>query len=699
MTALLRGPLPETRAVALSLDSRRMLTVWNRQAAVWDLESGKQIATLPAPIGDDTIFFMSPDGRRLLTFENDMARIWDADSGKETLNRGAKLWRGQPLLQPVVFTPDGNRVVVLLQDEHGRHGHIWDCEGERLTNIAGQIDGVLSMAFSNDGTRILSLTKDSIRVWNAATGEERTLCGPGPTKPNPSDLPATKAAFTRDGKRVVGASCDGRTHVWNAETGDETQLLGTQAAGLRSIHVSPDGSLVLTESLADTVSLWDSVRWTHLGDLRGHLRGITSVCFSPDCDLVMTASSDFTSRVWDTRTPFGAPILDGHQGPVDILSFASNGRLLVTASADGNPRVWRTQDGRQVAQLLGHKRQFDPQFSPNGSSALTVSEDGSATLFDPETGAAIVSLRGAKPFCLMNFSPDGQLIITASKEDPTVYVWNAATGLELSRIVGPEGSFLSVSFCGGGTRIATASTDRTVQLWDARSGEEIARMEGHRYEPPIVSSDGRLLAITATSGVHVHDATSGVELLRLPGDQHVVAFSPDGRRLVTIPLDASSFRIWEVGTGAESAALRPNAISMFHEFRSDGSLILTSERDGSVDVWDAYKGTCLHKLPGRGFPVLQAAFSPDGGSFVVSFPDDTRSYEVREAREQWVVPRHNGTIKVIRFSPDGRWLGVGYAGGVARLWPCNLMTKALEIKPRELTPAELDDYEIRRAGR
>ena len=131
----------------------------------------------------------------------------------------------------------------------------------------------------------------------------------------------------------------------------------------------------------------------------------------------------------------------------------------------------------------------------------------------------------------------------------------------------------------------------------------------------------------------------------------------------------SSFKIWDVASGAEIASFPRDDGDSVQDFSPDGTTILTSTKDGTVGFWDAETGSRKHSIRGHGSPVTSAGYSPDGRFVVIFWWDETRVFDPLKAEELWTAPRRHGSIRVVRFSPDSRWLAVGHAGGVVRLWP------------------------------
>ena len=69
---------------------------------------------------------------------------------------------------------------------------------------------------------------------------------------------AMSAAFSADGKRIVGGSSDGTLKVWNARSGKETLTLDSQSGNVMSMAVSPDGKQIVSINPDGTLKVWDA---------------------------------------------------------------------------------------------------------------------------------------------------------------------------------------------------------------------------------------------------------------------------------------------------------------------------------------------------------------------------------------------------------------------------------------------------------
>lgn len=100
------------------------------------------------------------------------------------------------------------------------------------------------------------------------------------------------------------------------------------------------------------------------------------------------------------------------------------------------------------------------------------------------------------------------------------------------------------------------------------------------------------------------------------GEVTAIAFSPDGKQLVTGGADRT-VRLWDADTGRELKTLsgHKNAIADV-QFSPDGKHIASQDaRDRTWNLWDAEKGTKHGPLPGSHWG---GSFTPDGKHFVAT---------------------------------------------------------------------------------
>jgi hypothetical protein len=147
------------------------------------------------------------------------------------------------------------------------------------------------------------------------------------------------------------------------------------------------------------------------------------------------------------------------------------------------------------------------------------------------------------------------------------------------------------------------------------------------------------------------------------------AFSPDGRQVLTTGEDGTA-HVWDVGTGeAVGPPLRHKAAIWPGAFSPDGRSVVTAGRDGTARVWDATTGRSLTLPLSHDGPLTCAFFSPDGRSILTAAEDSTaRIWEAATGEPRTGPLKHEGAVKWAEFSPDGRLVVTAGDDGKARVW-------------------------------
>ena len=126
------------------------------------------------------------------------------------------------------------------------------------------------------------------------------------------------AAFSHDGSRIITGSSDKTAKIWDVESEQCKATLAGHTAAVTSVAFSPDGRRALTGSQDDTAKLWDAevgreILGKEILTLKGHTQEVTSVAFSDDGSYVVTGSRDGTAIIWlatDWHEPHKPKIAD-----------------------------------------------------------------------------------------------------------------------------------------------------------------------------------------------------------------------------------------------------------------------------------------------------------------------------------------------------------------------------------------------------
>ena len=511
---------------------------------------------------------------------------------------------------------EGARRLPGLQANHALQAALETCWEERA--LQGHGDEVLAVAYSPDGRRLLTASRDrTAGLWDTATGRVQAVV-------KGHEAAVTFATFSPDGRRALTLALgpDRSAIIWDADTGRK----------LVRLKLSSD---------------WDArFQAPGPGDPPGleFLAEYRMASFSPDGRRVVTAFGeypDFTARVWDAISGEELRILKGHAGSVGSASFSPDGRWILTGSLDRTARIWDAQTGREVHVLRGHAGAVSSaSFSPDGRRVLTV---GEGRIY-AHTPAAGYHTEGVNVYAWQD--RPGTLDGCAG------IVWDAATGKEVARLTWPSsinGIARRAAFSPDSRRVVTAGC-RNFNWTSGRTQEEL-----------------RLLKPCGVP--RVWDAATGEILRVLDGpDVRTFAFSPDGKRLITAGAAAGDtsdnwVSVWDLETGKALATLRGHdGPVLATTFSPDGRHIVTTSADRTARIWEAPDG----RSPGRDRPtVSRAALSPDGRVLVgvsgdqVVLEDVATGKAIRPLRkaERVTVDNAGSVVDVaasLEFSPDGR---------------------------------------------
>jgi WD40 repeat protein/serine/threonine protein kinase len=350
----------------------------DRTVRVWRARGRRDVAVLHGHTGPVVGVAFAPDGRRLASMsylhriapmEDGTVRIWDVDP-RATL----PVLRGHTsYVYPVAFSPDGRWIA-----SGGWDGKIWIWDA-RTGEACARLDNgdlVRTLAFSPNGSRLVSKGHDRLKFWEVATGRR--------LEEIPVALDNLAVAFHPDGQTLAALDVSGGATVFNSATGAVVARLRLGVGhDSKALAYSPDGRwLAGTSPDQKTVCLFDAQTYEPSAQFRGHDGIIRAVAFAPDGSRIASCGQDRTVRVWPIDGG-ACQVLPGHTDEVFAVAFHPDGRRLASAGRDRAVWLWDLARGEEVARLQGHTSYvWSLAFSPDGATLASGSGDFTVRLWD-----------------------------------------------------------------------------------------------------------------------------------------------------------------------------------------------------------------------------------------------------------------------------------------------------------------------------
>ncbi|MFO0844214.1 MAG: WD40 repeat domain-containing protein [Gemmataceae bacterium] len=285
----------------------------------------------------------------------------------------------------------------------------------------------------------------------------------------------------------------------------------------------------------------------------------------------------------------------------------------------------------------------------------------------------VAALTGHKePVYAVAYSADGKYVVTGAG-DPSMKVWDAASGKELKTFAGPNGHaglVLGVAVAPDGRQFATAAADNTARVWDLPGSAPLREFALASEGLAVAASpDGSRVAGAGKDGkVRVWGAADGKQLHELTGHAGAVnglAFSPNGQTLVSCGAD-STLRHWNAADGrpAGAFAAHPGPVTGV-AFHPGGTAVYTSGQDGTARFWSAPTPSRPLAAPfAEGVSAL--ALSPDGGHVVAAAGQAVRlaAHATGATVREFAAPAPVAGVAV----NNGGALVAAAAGGKVMLW-------------------------------
>ena len=224
-------------------------------------------------------------------------------------------------------------------------------------------------------------------------------------------------------------------------------------------------------------------------------------------------------------------------------------------------------------------------------------------------------------------------------------------------------------------RTLLAASSRGVSTWDF-SGQrlkEFQQVEGSFQEAALSPDERKLVVWERKAGARfaIFDVASGRCIVAPTPHEPwwwTVSFSPDGARFVVATSDRA-LRVFDARTGQVSGDPMLHEVGQWAAaYSPDGTLIAANGR-GVVSLWDAATQQLRQRLPALPAEVRVLRFSPDGRwLFAGSVDGAMRIFSMEDGEPVSGPMRHDDALRSAAFSTDSRRLVTAANDHTARIW-------------------------------
>ncbi|MGG6270276.1 NB-ARC domain-containing protein [Leptolyngbya sp. AN03gr2] len=604
--------------------------------------------------------------------------------------------------------------------------HVWQV-GTQQPVLTLKADGwVWSVAFSPSNQILASSASRSVCLWDVQTGQcVRSLQGYASR--------IFSIAFSPDGTRLISGSEDQLIRIWNVETGQLLHCLKGHTDEVRSITVHPSGQWFASAGCDRTIRLWDIVSGQCLGKTEAQDATLHSIAFSPNGEQLIS-SSDRAIQIWTVMLArstepdrlnyccslFLQQTLQGHTAPIRSIAVCANGDYFASGSNDHTIRIWSLKTGECLRTLYGHTSWISALcFATSGEEYLLASgsEDQSIRLWDSRTAACLQSLQGySNGIWSIACNPHRSQFVSGG-QDRLVRLWDSVTGECLRVMRGHQSWVWSVGFSSDGSVLASSSDDRTIRIWNT-NGNCLTVLQGHTdqvysiaFSPDSLWKTQSLLASgSLDSTVRLWNVHTGNCLYTLQGHSGgvwSVAFNSQGTLLASGSLD-QTIRLWDVSALSGNPPKLLKTLSGHTSwvrsvaFSPDGRLLASASADGVLKLWSVETGKLVKTVQAHSSAILCVTFSPDGTTLSSSGIDGTvRVWSLKtnqaysnsdedDKRSSVWIPKvligHERWVRFLAYCPDQPLLMSCSQDETIKLW--HLQTGECQKTIRILRPYE-----------
>lgn len=312
-------------------------------------------------------------------------------------------------------------------------------------------------------------------------------------------------AFSPDGTKIISGSEDGIIKIWEANSGKCIQTLKGYSSKVESVAWSPDGKYIVCGGDGRHVKIWETNSWESIKTLEINSCYAYSVAWSPDGKYIVCGESGGL-KIFDANSGENIKymskilyrdmlILPSSNFSMNFsnfsmeksVSWSPDSKYIVSGSYcgnlevwNGNVKIWDVNSGIciKTIKVIGNYSKFVNSvcWSPDGKYIVIVHDEGSVYIWDVNSRKCIQNLtRCLEPARSVSWSPDGKYIVIGYSFSDSILlpgcgirIFDANSGKKIKTLKGHSSIVSSVACSPDGKYIVSGSWDKTIRIWGVK---------------------------------------------------------------------------------------------------------------------------------------------------------------------------------------------------------------------------------------
>lgn len=277
-------------------------------------------------------------------------------------------------------------------------------------------------------------------------------------------------AFSPDGQMLASGSLDNTVRIWRVPNGQVLQIIDTGYNTLWNLAYSPDGQTLAISgedsSGNPAIKFWTVYDGQIALSLNAPKARVRSMAFSPNGEMLASAGDDRTITIWSVRDGRILKTLSQPRATVYSVTFSPDGQYLASGSADQKIRIYRVDDWSTVREIGDQNNViYSVAFSPDGQYLASAGADRAVWLFRVSDGSVVRKLIGhTERVYDVKFAPDGQTLASTG-DDQTIRLWSIKSSLPIQTIPRSSVGMSNIAFNPNGQSLAAGIDGNIIQFW------------------------------------------------------------------------------------------------------------------------------------------------------------------------------------------------------------------------------------------